>query len=165
MLFALASWLGFERWLGDPLRWLQALGPWAGVVSVLLLWLDVLLPIPSSLCMIANGALFGAFGGAMLSLLGGVGSTLIAHELGKRYQSFMMREMNEQNKADSHLYLTKWGPFAIVLTRPVPILAESVAVLSGTLPFSLIQISAYAALGHLAPCVIYAQTGVALVSR
>jgi len=161
-LFGLASWVGFEDWLGDPLYRLQGLGPWAVIASLLLLWVDVLLPIPSSLCMIANGAIFGSGQGALISLVGGVGATLIAHLLGKRYQRHMIKDLSEQDYARSQFYLTKWGAFAIVLSRPVPILAESIAILSGALPYSLTQISLYATLGHLVPCVLYAQVGASL---
>ena len=161
-LFGLATWIGFEAWLGDPLYRLQSLGPWAVIASLLLLWADVLLPIPSSLCMIANGSIFGVYQGALISLVGGVGATLVAHLLGKRYQRHMTRDLSEQDQARSQFYLTKWGAFAIVVTRPVPILAESVAILSGALPYGLTQIIAYATLGHLVPCVLYAQVGASL---
>ena len=164
MIFALSSWLGLEAQLGDPRRWLGDLGPRAGFVSVLLLWSDVLLPIPSSLCMIANGMLFGLWGGAALSLVGGIGATLIAHYLGKYYQNYMKKGLSEQQEAESQIFLTKWGPFAIILTRPVPILSESVAILSGSLPISPALISSYAAIGHCVPCVLYAQIGEALLS-
>lgn len=163
LLFGWASWLGFEAWIGDPLQWLEGLGTWAILMSLLLLWSDVFLPIPSSLCMMANGALFGPFYGALISLLGGVGATLIAYYLGKQYQNYLLKDLSEKQRAESELFLTKWGILAIILSRPVPILAESIAVLSGTLPFNFIQITVYSALGHMIPCFIYAHIGKSLI--
>ena len=164
LIFGLTTWLGFEAWVGDPLNWLRELGAWAALINLLLLWSDVILPVPSSLCMIANGSIFGVYYGASLSLIGGVGATLISYYIGKRYQSYMLSEMSESERDEAYLYLTKWGAFAIVISRPVPILAESIAILSGTLPLSPLRLSAYAAIGHLIPCILYAVTGAAIVS-
>ena len=165
LLFALASWLGFEAWLGvepwqeRPADWLERFGPWAIAVSLALLWLDVLLPVPSSFVMIANGAYFGFELGALISLLGGVGATLIAWRLGKSSQNLLKLTADAQEQARAEKYLTKWGSFAIILTRPIPILAETVAILSGSLPISPNLVGLYALIGHVFPCAIYAKIG------
>ena len=164
VVFALAVAVGFEAWLGDPQQWLAGLGPWAAVVSVALLWADVVLPIPSSLLMVANGACFGLVAGASLSLIGGVGATLIAWWIGNSSQNLFKVEMNTEERLKTEKYLTKWGAFAITTSRPIPILAESVALLSSTLPMTPLSIGLYAALGHLIPCVLYAEMGARFMS-
>lgn len=163
-LFGAASAAGVEGWIGDPRAWLGGLG-WVGVgVSVGLLWADVLLPIPSSPLMIANGLVFGLLPGAAVSLVGGVGATVIAWYLGRVYQGRLLVQMSDQERSQAERLLTKWGGCAILLTRPIPILAEAVALLAGTLPLTGWQVSLYATLGHLLPSLGYAYLGESLRS-
>jgi hypothetical protein len=63
--------------LDNPGPLLRGGGVVAAVCGVGLLLADVVLPIPSSLVMIAHGALFGALAGAALSLIGGVGGAAL----------------------------------------------------------------------------------------
>ena len=58
--FGIAEALGVPL-LTDPMPALKAAGPLAGVIGVALLIADVVLPVPSSLVMIAHGALFGVW--------------------------------------------------------------------------------------------------------
>ena len=74
LLFLLVEWLQVPL-LTDPSRWLERGGGWAALLGVGLLIADVVLPVPSSLVMIAHGALFGVAWGTLLSL---VGSALVA---------------------------------------------------------------------------------------
>ena len=53
--------------LQDPTFILQRGGVIAALVGIALLVADVLLPVPSSLIMIANGAMFGIWMGTLLS--------------------------------------------------------------------------------------------------
>src|SRR5687767_6727372 len=54
------------------------------VAGVLLLGVDVLLPVPSSVVMIGNGVLFGVVAGGLLSVLGGLISSALGYYLGAR---------------------------------------------------------------------------------
>jgi uncharacterized membrane protein YdjX (TVP38/TMEM64 family) len=56
----------------------------AALVGVGLLVGDVVLPVPSSLVMLAHGALFGVVLGALLSLVGTVGAALVGVWIGRR---------------------------------------------------------------------------------
>ena len=76
LLFALVEAAGVPL-LTDPLPTLRAAGALAAVLGVALLVADVAVPVPASLVMLANGALFGLLPGAALSLLGGVGATVV----------------------------------------------------------------------------------------
>src|SRR5687767_3829855 len=58
-------------------------GVLAAITGVLLLIVDAALPVPSSLVMIAHGQLFGVATGALLSLVGSVGSALAAFAIGR----------------------------------------------------------------------------------
>ena len=60
--------------------------------------------------------------------------------------------------------LTRWGALAIVVTRPVPVLAETVAVLAGTSPLRWPVAVLAAVAGTAVPAVLYAAAGAAAAS-
>ena len=74
---------------------LLARGGWiAAAGGVGLLVADVALPVPSSLVMIAHGALFGVVWGTLLSLLGNVGAGMVGFALGRRGSRWMAPPSN-----------------------------------------------------------------------
>src|SRR6266576_6438284 len=81
--FFLVQALGIPL-LADPTPWMKHGGVIAASVGVGLLIADVLLPVPSSLVMVAHGALFGVVMGTFLSLLGSVGAALFGFAIGRR---------------------------------------------------------------------------------
>src|SRR5262245_9136493 len=83
ILFLIVEALGVPL-LSDPTPWMKHGGIVAAVVGVGLLIADVLLPVPSSLVMVAHGALFGVVIGTLLSLLGSVGAALFGFAIGRR---------------------------------------------------------------------------------
>ena len=171
-LFGLAVATGVEGALGGAAAWVGEGGAAAALLSVGLLWADVALPIPSTPLLVANGAAFGLLPGALVSLVGGVGATLLAWRLGRLYEARRSAgvsagaglERARLERTQAERYLTRWGGWAIVLTRPIPILAEAVALLAGTLPLSACRVALYALIGHLLPCFGYAYLGACLRS-
>jgi len=83
VLFFIVEALGVPL-LADPTPWLKRGGVLAAALGVGLLIADVLLPVPSSLVMVAHGALFGVALGTLLSLLGSVGAALFGFAIGRR---------------------------------------------------------------------------------
>src|SRR4029079_1320667 len=69
--------------LSDPTPWMKHGGVLAASIGVGLLIADVVLPVPSSLVMVAHGALFGVWWGTTLSLLGSVGAAVFAFAIGR----------------------------------------------------------------------------------
>jgi membrane protein DedA with SNARE-associated domain len=63
----------------------------------------------------------------------------------------------ERARAD-HI-LRRWGGLAIVVTRPVPLLAETVAIMAGTSPLGWRRAALAALLGSLPPALLYALSG------
>lgn len=131
----------------------------AAAVGVGLLLVDVLLPVPSSFVMVAHGTLFGAVGGTALSLLGTVGATALAFALGRRGGPLLDRLVSPEERARGDRLLERYGGLAVVATRPLPLLAETVAILAGTSPMSWPRLLLAATLGALPPSLLYAITG------
>jgi uncharacterized membrane protein YdjX (TVP38/TMEM64 family) len=158
LLFGIAEWAAVPL-LTDPLPAMRGAGVAAALLGVGLLIVDVLLPVPSSVVMVAHGALFGLVPGAALSLLGGVSATLVGFALGRRGRGVVERVTTPAQRAQADRLLTRWGPWAVVSTRAVPVLAETVAILAGTSPMRLSVLVCAGAAGTSVPALLYAAAG------
>lgn len=145
--------------LTDPLPVLRSTGALAAAIGVGLLLVDVVLPVPSSVVMVAHGALFGLLPGALLSLVGGVGATLLGFAVGRRGRTAVERLTTAPQRARADRVLARWGLLAVVVTRPVPVLAETVAVLAGTSRLGWVPVAAAGAAGAVVPATLYAAAG------
>jgi uncharacterized membrane protein YdjX (TVP38/TMEM64 family) len=157
-LFGLAEWLRVPL-LTDPDPWLSRGGWIAATIGVGLLVADVLLPVPSSLVMIAHGALFGVVGGTLLSLAGSLGAAAFGFFLGRRGGPLLARLVPEAERRRADALLRDWGNLAVVATRPVPIVAETVAILAGASPMGWGAMIVAALAGSLPAALLYALTG------
>ena len=158
LLFLAASAVG-PGFLEDPSQLFRDAGPAAAVIGVGLLIADVVLPVPSSLVMVAHGTLFGVAGGALLSLIGSVASALVAFALGRAGTPVIRRLVTEREHARAAALLARWGIMAIAVTRPVPILAETVAILAGSSRLRWHEAALAAFAGSLVPALVYAWAG------
>ena len=143
----------------DPTPWLQKAGPLAMGVGIGLLIIDVLLPVPSSVVMVAHGALFGPVVGCLLSLLGCMGAATFAFALGRRGGKTLERLVTPEEKAKADALLARYGALAVLVTRPLPLLAETVALLAGASQMTWGRMLLAAFLGSLPPSLLYALAG------
>lgn len=150
--------------LTDPSAALGTGGPLAALAGVGLLVVDVVLPVPSSLVMVAHGALFGLWPGMALSLIGSVGASLVAFVLGRSASPAIERFVTPEEYRRAGALLERWGVLAIVVTRPVPILAETVSILAGASPLAWTQVALASVLGVLPAAFLYALAGAMAVS-
>jgi uncharacterized membrane protein YdjX (TVP38/TMEM64 family) len=158
LLFGLAEWAALPL-LTDPLPAMGSAGLAGAVLGVGLLTVDVVLPVPSSVVMVTHGALFGLVPGAALSLLGGLTATMAGFALGRRGTALVGRVTTPAQRARADRMLTRWGPWAVVSTRAVPVLAETVAVLAGTSSMRWSVLALAGAAGAAVPAVLYAAVG------
>ncbi len=150
--------------LTDPARSLDEVGVAAAAVGVGLLLVDVFLPVPSSAVMVAHGALFGIVGGTLLSLAGGLGATLLAFLVGRRSRPLVQRIVPDGQRARAEQRLARYGALAILVTRPVPMLAETTAIVAGTSTLPWRRAALAGALGNLVPALLYATAGAVAAS-
>ncbi len=158
LLFLLVEWMQIPL-LTDPSQSLGRGGFYAAAVGVGLLIADVVLPVPSSLVMIAHGALFGVVTGTLLSLIGSLGAALTGFAIGRRGGGWLEKIVTADDRARVERMLERWGALAIVVTRPVPLLAETAAVMAGASAMSWRQLAAASFAGSLPPSLLYALTG------
>lgn len=150
--------------LRDPRPWLAEHSIAAGAIGVGLLLVDVALPVPSSAVMVAHGAIFGLWPGTLLSMIGSVGATLLSFGLGRAGNATIRRFVTPAEHERAGALLRRWGLLAIVVTRPVPLVAETVAILAGASPLSWAQVLLGAILGALPAALLYAAAGAMAVS-
>ncbi len=134
-------------------------GAIAAITGVVLLIVDAALPVPSSLVMVAHGQLFGVVTGALLSLAGSVGSALAAFAIGRAGTRGIRRLVLPEEHERASALLARWGVAAVAVTRPVPILAETVAILAGSSRLTWMQTALAAAAGSILPATVYAWAG------
>jgi uncharacterized membrane protein YdjX (TVP38/TMEM64 family) len=129
------------------------------LVSVLLLGVDVVLPIPSSLLMISNGVLFGFGWGGLLSLAGGMISSVTGYLIGAKSKRLAAKFSTPEEEEKAKAFLGNYGYLAIVASRPLPVLAESVSIISGTLGLNFRKVVLHSLIGLLPISFIYSMTG------
>jgi uncharacterized membrane protein YdjX (TVP38/TMEM64 family) len=145
--------------LQDPVPWLRRGGSGAAALGVGLLVGDVFLPVPSSVVMVMHGTMFGVAAGALLSLAGSLGAAALGFLIGRRGGGLVERLVSPEAKERADRFLQRWGTLAIIVTRPVPLLAESMALLAGTSPLGWRALLVGTMLGAGPPSLIYAVAG------
>ena len=163
ILFLIMEALGIPL-LSDPTPWMKDGGVVAAALGVGLLIADVVLPVPSSLVMVAHGALFGVVIGTLLSLTGSVGAALFGFAIGRRGGRFLERTVTPSERARANNLLARWGALAIIVTRPVPLLAETVAIMAGASSLTWGSVALASLIGSLPPALLYALTGAAVAN-
>jgi uncharacterized membrane protein YdjX (TVP38/TMEM64 family) len=138
----------------------QRARPFLAAAVVLLLALDVLLPVPSSLVGTAAGALLGFTTGAAASALGMTAGCLLGYWLGRRGGRPLVRRMAGADglKAVSRYYQQR-GAWTIVLTRAVPVLAEAAVLVAGVARLELKRFLVFAIASNLGVAAAYAAVG------
>lgn len=149
--------------LTDPGEWLAGGKVLAATVGFALLTLDVFLPVPASLVMIAHGAVFGPVVGTLLSLVGGLAAGALGFAVGRWWTPWLTRLLSETERQRAEDWLRRWGDVAVVASRPVPILAESIAILAGTTPMTWTRFLLASFAGYVPAAALYAVTGATAV--
>ena len=115
----------------DPTTWQRAASVSVAVAAVALLASDVVLPVPSSVVMVANGAVFGAVGGAALSTLGATLSAVLGYAIGRTTGERADRWLGEPAADQLRGLVERRGTVIVIASRPVPLVAEVVAIFAG----------------------------------
>ncbi|MDP9070340.1 MAG: VTT domain-containing protein [Actinomycetota bacterium] len=159
----LAAYVTVERLgvglLADPSSAVVAGGAVAATLGVGLLVIDAVLPVASSMVMVAHGAAFGVVGGTLLSLLGSTGGALLGFGLGRRGAPLVVRVVPVDQRARAERLLARWGGLAVTVSRPVPLLAETVAILAGASAMRWRSLAIAAAAGAFPTALAYALAG------
>ena len=106
---------------------------------MLLLGLDVLLPVPSSIVSTAAGATLGFIPGLVISSVGMTTGSMVGYIVGRKCGlPFVRRMVGEDNLQRVSARFRRGAGWALAIMRPVPVLAEASALFAGVtrVPFS-----------------------------
>ena len=101
----------------------------AGIVA--LLALDVFLPVPSSIVATAAGVLLGLWKGTLVVWAGLMIGCLLGYAVGKKGTGAARWMVGADSLTRAESLMRRYGELAIVLCRPVPVLAEASVVFAG----------------------------------
>lgn len=149
----------FPGFMDAPLRWMNHPGIVPALMSVVLLGLDVFLPVPSNVLLTLNGKFFGFTGGALLNLAGCLAGGGVAWYTGRIFKSGTTRALSLEELFTAQRMVKKWGLLAVVASRPIPILAEAVAVTAAASGIGSGWFAAGILLGSIPICLVYALAG------
>jgi uncharacterized membrane protein YdjX (TVP38/TMEM64 family) len=162
--FGLATWLGYadDEWFRTVLESLatERGRTVAGTVIVLLLALDLVLPLPSSLLMMLAGSFFGTTVGTLLAFVGSFLSATLGFALCRRYGlPAFARLCGAAEAARLATTLARLSPWLVLATRPAPLLAELAACAAGIAAWPASRFFLCITVGTLPVAWIYASAG------
>lgn len=112
--------------------WIEEPGTGTALIIVALLLFDLFVPVPSSLVMVSSGALFGTVIGASLSFAGSLGCSIAGFELARRVgRGAAVRAVGEEALRRLERTFDRGGAGAVFITRPLPIVKETMSLLAG----------------------------------
>jgi len=132
----------------------------AAPVIALLLTIDLILPIPSSVLMTLCGYFYGILAGTLISFVGAMGSAVLGFGLCRRFgrrgfESIIGDGETERVERLFHRY----GDWMIILSRPVPMFTEIISCVCGLTQMSFRRFALLSAAATLPLCFVYAWAG------
>jgi uncharacterized membrane protein YdjX (TVP38/TMEM64 family) len=117
--------------LADRLTQGAAAG-WTTIIAIAaLLASDVFLPIPSSIVSTMAGVMLGFWRGALTVWVGMMAGSLLGYWVGARASGAARRFLGAESIARASKVVERYGDWAIVVSRPVPVLAEASVIFAG----------------------------------
>jgi uncharacterized membrane protein YdjX (TVP38/TMEM64 family) len=129
----------------------------AGIVG--LLAGDVFLPVPSSIVAAAAGVLLGLWRGAAAVWTGMMAACVIGYAFGARASQAARRFVGDGGMARVEDLAARYGDLAIVLCRPVPVLAEASVIFAGIVRRPLARFVVTTCWSNLGIALVYAAIG------
>lgn len=124
--------------------------PLLAAAEVAILAVDVFLPVPSSVVATLGGAKLGVVTGTLMAWLGMTLGACAGWGLGRLAGGRAVAGLDAETRQTLAEREARLGPLLIVLTRPLPLLAEAAAILAGASGMPVRSFAASAAVGNLA---------------
>lgn len=134
--------------------------PVVAVAIASLFVVDVFLPVPSSLAATASGMLLGFEQGALVTWSGMQAGALLGYAVGR----FAGRRAANRLVGDGELESAErshrgWGGLFVIVSRGIPVLAESSVIFAGLLGMRWSQFAALTSVSNAGISVVYAWIG------
>jgi uncharacterized membrane protein YdjX (TVP38/TMEM64 family) len=132
---------------------------YTGAAIAALLASDVFLPIPSSLVSAAAGVLLGFWWGSFVVWAGMTAACLIGYGFCVRASAAARRFVGPASLERGIALSARYGAFALILCRPVPVLAEASVIVAGILGTPFPRFVLLTAASNLGIAAVYAAIG------
>ena len=158
-----AAMVLFERvgpeFISEPSSWQSEATVGVAMLSILLLAADVVLPIPASIVLVANGAIFGVAIGSAVSALGLMAGSIAGYWLGRRGRGLATRVVGTDGVRRLQAGTMQHGFWVVGATRAVPLASEITALLSGATRMPVVRFAVAAGVGACLASVALALVG------
>jgi len=140
--------------------WFAGIKPLAWLIGILFLVSDILLPIPASGVIAALGSVYGVWLGALFGCIGVTGGAyagyLLARYAGQRWICYLA---TEEELSRFQIFFDRWGGWAIIVSRIMPVLPEVVAILAGMAGMRHSRFAGAVILGAVPACLLFSYIG------
>jgi len=138
----------------------------AALFIVAALTLDLFLPVPNGVINTLAGAAFGFALGTLVIWLGLMGASLAGYAFGRwAARPLAKRWLGADDVDKAHALAERVGPIALIVSRPVPVLAEVMAIAAGVSAMAPARFAAVMALANLGVAMLFAAIGAAAVEQ
>lgn len=125
-----------------------------------LLAMDILAPVPSSAVSTAAGFLLGFVRGLLASSAGMIVSCILGYWLAEKFgRPFASRLVGKRELDRLEEMSRRFGNWAVVISRPVPVLAEASVIFAGLSQMPLHRFLLLSTLSNLGISAVYAAVG------
>ena len=128
-------------------------------VEVGVLTADILLPVPSSLVTTLGGAILGVPLGTLCGWLGMTLAALVGWGLGRLLGGRAVSRLPSEERRFVEQFRHKAAGLLVILSRPIPLLAEAAAILVGGSGMPLMRFLPAVAAGNLAVALAWSLAG------
>jgi len=129
---------------------------WLSPAIAALLAADVFLPVPSSILSTAAGVLLGVPLGFLTNFAGMTLGSILGFATGG---PAAQRTLSSGDRLRLERLWSRWGPWTLVLTRPIPVLAEAAVLFAGASRMPRGRFLRFSTLGNAAVSLFYAVAG------
>lgn len=137
-----------------PSYWISA------VFIYLVLTLDILIPVPSSIVMVTSGSLFGGLLGALIAIAGSMTCSIFGFYISRRMGAEKVKKwLGEEEFNKMSNFFKKYGAYTVILSRIVPLAMESISCIAGLSKMSLKKYIISCLLGFIPLTLLYTYTG------
>ncbi|MGY0155344.1 TVP38/TMEM64 family protein [Edwardsiella tarda] len=147
------------------LNYLRSFGPWAMLVSFLLMIFQALAaPLPAFVITLANAALFGWWQGALLSWFSATVAAAICFTLARLVgRDALARWIAPQTLRRCDRFFQRYGRYTVLICRLLPFVSfDAVSYAAGLTAMSFVEFLLATAIGQLPATLIYSYVGAML---
>jgi uncharacterized membrane protein YdjX (TVP38/TMEM64 family) len=145
----------------DAVQVLQTYGSWAWILGIVLIWADLLLPVPQTTVIAALGMVYGTLLGGLLGSLGLITGGLLGYGLMlTSARRLVQRFAGPRSLRKMEGLFDRSGAWAIVLTRSLPYsVPEAMVFLAGLAGMPMRKFTAALATGSVPTGFAFAAIG------